>query len=181
MTYESDIAEFTRSLGIETVVHFDADILVPEPRIREYCLQNRCGKCGANHMCPPNIGSLEQIAAFLPRYRKGILLQYSSNLDVKHDKRGLKKTKLDFHRKILKIEKYLKKQGKMEIMGLIGGNCELCSRCKASLAEACIHPGRARTSLEALAIDVTELCRKFGLDAAFRDDRITWTGCVLTE
>jgi len=173
--------KFARVLGIETVIFFDAAILTPEDRIREYCLQNRCGSFGANHMCPPHIGSVEEVKAFLKRFKTGILLQCSGSLDTKKDKKGLKKTKLDFHRRILQIEKYLKGQGITGLMGMIGGNCELCVVCNASRAEACVHPGRARTSLEAMAIDVMALRDKFGLDTAFYDHKITWTGCVLME
>jgi predicted metal-binding protein len=178
---KSALKEFAGELGIEEVVFFEAGILQPEDRIRQYCIQNKCGKYGANHMCPPQIGSVDDVKTFLQKYKRGILLQYSGSLDVKKDSKGLKKTKIDFHRKILELEKYLKQHGETEIMGMIGGNCELCITCKAALGEACSHPGRARTSLEALAVDVMGLRKALGLDAAFYDDKITWTGCILAE
>lgn len=63
--------------------------------------------------------------------------------------------------------------------GLIGGTCSLCDVCKARSNEPCPYPNCARMSLEAIAVDVTSLLDKFGLDNSFRADRITWTGCIL--
>ena len=43
-----------RESGIETCVEFEADLLVPEERIREYCYENKCGNYRNNYMCPPH-------------------------------------------------------------------------------------------------------------------------------
>jgi predicted metal-binding protein len=86
---------------------------------------------------------------------------------------------MNFHGKVLFIEELLKEKGIKRLWGMIGGACGLCVVCKARDGQPCPYPDRARTSLEALAIDVPKFLATFGLDNRFHEDRITWTGCVL--
>ncbi len=173
------IAEFAKKLGIQTCLEFRSELLAPEERIRAYCLENKCGSYGNNYMCPPNIGSLEEIRVRLKKFQRGVLLQYSRDIDVKGNRKGVIKTKLDFHEKILEIEEYLKSSGTSEVLGLIGGSCGLCDVCRAKVNEPCLYPDKARPSLEAIGVDVLTLLDKLSLDNKFHEDRITWTGCVL--
>jgi predicted metal-binding protein len=168
-----------RELGIETCVEFEAALLVPEERIREYCYENKCGNYRNNYMCPPHVGSIEEIRARLSTFRRGVLLQYSKPVDVRNDIVGVRQTRVDFHRKILRLEAFLKEEGVDGVWGMIGGSCALCEVCKAKLDEPCPFPDEARASLESIGIDVLALLERFGLDNKFRPDRITWTGCIL--
>ncbi len=173
------VEEFARQLGIETCLEFDLDVLVPEERIRAFCLENKCGNYGYNYMCPPYVGSVEEIRIKLKKFKRGVLLQYAKSLDIRGDREGVRQTKVDFHHKIIQIEEFLRKEGINQVWGMIGGSCELCDVCKAKMSEPCPYPDEARTSLEAIAIDVLALLDKFGLDSKFHADKITWTGCVL--
>jgi len=173
------VEEFARQLGIETCLEFDLDVLVPEERIRAFCLENKCGNYGHNYMCPPYVGSVEEIRIKLKKFKRGVLLQYAKSLDIRGDREGVRQTKVDFHHKIIQIEEFLRKEGINQVWGMIGGSCELCDVCKAKMSEPCPYPDKARTSLEAIAIDVLALLDKFGLDSKFHADKITWTGCVL--
>jgi predicted metal-binding protein len=173
------VEEFARQLGIETCLEFDLDVLVPEEKIRAFCLENKCGNYGHNYMCPPYVGSVEEIRIKLKKFKHGVLLQYAKSLDIRGDREGVRQAKVDFHHRILQIEEFLRKEGINQVWGMIGGSCELCDVCKAKMGEPCPYPDKARTSLEAIAIDVLALLDKFGLDSKFHADKITWTGCVL--
>jgi predicted metal-binding protein len=173
------VQEQAGKLGFDLCLEFDPTLLVPEQSIRGYCIENRCGSYDANHMCPPRIGSLEEIAVRLQGFSQGVLLQYSRPLDVANDREGVIRTKLEFHHLILRLERRLKKRGATHLWDLIGGNCELCRTCTAVEDRPCRHPERARTSLEAIGVDVVGLQEKLGLDGQFHPDRITWTGCIL--
>ncbi|MDM7998806.1 MAG: DUF2284 domain-containing protein [Dehalococcoidia bacterium] len=166
-------------MGFDLCLEFDPALLVPEKRIRAYCIENRCGSYNAHHMCPPRVGSLAEVTARLRRCRQGFLLQYSRPLDVVHDFEGVLRTKLEFHRLILRLERRLSRRGFTGVWGLIGGNCGLCRTCTAVKDEPCRHPEKARTSLEALGVDVVGVSEKLGLDGRFHPDRVTWTGCIL--
>jgi predicted metal-binding protein len=173
------ILEFARQLGIETCLEFSPELLVPEQRIRELCSENKCGNYRSNYMCPPHVGSLEEIKARLSEFRRGLLLQYSKTLDVRNDMEGVKETKIDFHNNILRLEEFLGSEGIQPVWGMIGGSCELCEPCRAKFGEPCPYPDKARMSLESIAIDVLSFLDRFGLDNKFYPDKITWTGCIL--
>lgn len=168
-----------RQLGIETCFEFSSEMMAPEERIRAFCLENKCGNYGNNYMCPPYVGSIEEIRIRLKKFQRGWLLRYSKSLDVRGDKEGVRQTRINFHQKILSIEEFLRKRGMNQLWGMIGGNCGLCDICTAKTGEPCLYPGEARMSLEAIAVDVIGLLDKFGLDSKFHKDKITWTGCVL--
>jgi len=173
------VQEQARILGFDLCLEFDPGLLVPEERIREYCTENRCGSYDGNHMCPPRVGSLEEIAVRLQGFSQGVLLRYSRPLDVANDREAVIGTKLEFHRLILRLERRLRRRGMTQLWGLIGGNCGLCRICTAVEDKPCRHPERARTSLEAIGVDVVELQERLEIDGRFHPDRITWTGCIL--
>jgi predicted metal-binding protein len=130
-------------------------------------------------MCPPHIGSIDEINKRFKRFQRGVLLQYSKSLDVRRNRKGVEQTKKDFHERILKLEEFLYSEGITNVWGMIGGSCSLCEICKARFDEPCPHPEKARTSLESLSIDVLGLLQQCGLDNKFHPDKITWTGCIL--
>jgi predicted metal-binding protein len=166
-------------LGIEIAGQFDPETIVPEERIRAFCRQDKCGNYALNYMCPPFVGTIEEIKAKLNNYRRGLLIRYTREIDIQKDREGVFRTQTDFHHKILKIEKCLCKSERAPVWGLIGGNCRLCPVCRAKTSEPCLFPGEARMSLEAIGIDVLRLLAKLGLDNRFHADKITWTGCIL--
>ena len=148
-------------------------------------MENKCGHFRKHYMCPPYVGSLDEIKVKLKRYHRGVLVQRSWPLDVKNDREGLIQSKVAFHKTILNIEDYcrnvisLRGTDLEHIWGFIGGTCELCQPCKAVTEEPCPCPEQARTSLEALGIDVVRLLKTYGLDSDFHADCVTWTGCLL--
>ena len=176
---EKRLSEYAMLLGIGTSRMFNPGLLIPEQRIRDYCFENECGNFRNNYMCPPHVGTLDETRDRLDRFKKGALFQYSQPVDVKNNRRGVTQIKVDFHKKILKIENFLKDEGLSEVWGMIGGSCQLCDACKAIAKEPCPYPDKARMSLESMAIDVLALLARFNLDNRFHPDRITWTGCVL--
>lgn len=175
-----DLTLFSKKIGLDHCEEFSPKLLIPEERIREYCHQNVCNKYGKHHMCPPFVGTIEETKSKFKDYDKAILLRYSQNLKVSEDISGVEKSKVEFHKKILKIEKYLGDRN-IECWGLIGGSCFLCKECMAIYNKPCKNPNMARPSLEALGIDVQKLLDNFGLDNNFYSDKILWTGCVLMK
>jgi predicted metal-binding protein len=178
---KTKFVELMKRLEIESFREFAAEMLVPEERIRAFCAENKCGSYGHNYMCPPLIGSLEDIRNNLKNYSRGVLFQYSKKLDTEKDLAMARQTKVDFHEKVLRIEDFLRRSGIDKVWGLIGGSCELCDTCRVDQAEPCPYPERARMSLEAIGVDVMGLAGRLGLDSEFHQDRIVWTGCVLVN
>lgn len=174
-----DLCEYARQLGIEHCLKFTSEILITEERVRGFCLENKCGNYGHNYMCLPYTGSLDEIRLKLEEFKHGMLFQYSKNIDIRGDREGVIQTKKDFHDKVLYMEDFLKKSGINRLWGMIGGSCGLCDICRAKSQEPCAYPDQARTSLEAIGVDVLGLLDKFGLGSKFHADKIIWTGCIL--
>ena len=190
-----NLSKAAKRLGIETCLEFDPKLLVPQQKVRAACMENKCGSYGTHYMCPPYIGTIDEIKSRLKKFQRGVLLQYSQPVNVKSalegfmksgpeglmvsDLEGLIKSMLDFQNKVLSLERSLRKQGIEEIWGMLGGNCRLCEPCLAATGEPCLYPKKARNSLESIGVDVITLLNSFGSDSKFRDDKITWTGCIL--
>ncbi len=175
-----DIDTFAKKIGFSICTKFDPKLLVPEERIREYCLENKCGNCGKNYTCPPDAGTLEELKIRLGSYSEAYLLQYSEKMDVSlKNLRKVTKSKNTFHKKVLKMEQFLRDTGIENVWGLIGGNCGICKHCGKISGMPCRHPDEARISLESAGIDVGKLLESLGLKLEFQPDKITWTGCVL--
>jgi predicted metal-binding protein len=176
------IVSSIRKLGATYCQFIPSYLLVPEERIRTYCYQNICGSYNVHLTCPPHTGTIGEIKQKLKKFKTGILIQYSENINVQEDHDGLRRTKLKFHHIVLEIEKYLKRKMNLEnIWGMIGGNCALCDECAGYRGKPCMYPDKARISMEALAIDVIGLLTRLQLDATFYQDKITWTGIVLID
>ena len=174
-----DINETAASLGLTACIAIDPAVLEPEEHVRNYCRANKCGAYGRNYMCPPYSGMLDKLRNKFRDYSAAWLFTYSVPLDVKNDPEGVKQSRLDFHRKILEMEKAFPPESR--VWGLIGGRCGLCEKCSVLIGKPCAHSKDARSSLESVGIDVAKVMEAAGLTLEFRDDRVTWTGCVLTK
>jgi predicted metal-binding protein len=174
-----NVCEFASQLGIQTCLEFNPELLVPEERVRGYCTQNRCGNYGKSHMCPPFVPPIEEVKTQLKKFQHSILLRHTVNLNIKRDWKLIKQSMTDFHNEILQVEEFLKKTGIKEVWGMTAGTCGICEVCSAKSEKPCVHPDKARASLEALGIDVVALMVKLGLDHQFHADKVMWTGCVL--
>lgn len=173
------IRQLLEQLEIDTYREFSLAGVEPEQRIREFCAANKCGNYGRNHMCPPHVGTLDEITAKLRYYRRGILMQYVAYMDVHHDKAGLRRSRNEFLAKVRQVEKHLHENGVTQLWTMVGGCCGVCDVCSATLGLSCLHPEQARMPMEGLGIDVLALLERVGLDNKFHDDKVTWSACIL--
>ena len=175
------ILERAGQIGFTEGLAFAHELLIPEQRIRDFCQENKCGHYLGNYMCPPYIGSIVEMKERLGEFHRGVLLQYSKSLEVKRGNKEVRESRVALHNKILEIEEFMRNEGIERMWGISGGSCALCDVCQAKLGEPCVYPDKAKTSLEALGVNVLALLHKLGLDNKFYPDKITWTGCILFE
>ena len=175
------ILERAGQMGFTESLAFDPGLLVPKQRTRDFCEEDKCGDYNNNYMCPPCVGSLEEIKGQLEEFHRGLLLRYSRSMEVKKGNKEITDSKAAFHNKILQLEEFMRGEGIEHMWGISGGSCGLCEPCHARLSEPCLYPDKAKASLEALGIDVLDLLDEFGLDNKFYPDKITWTGCILFD
>jgi predicted metal-binding protein len=167
----------------EVKLIYASDVIVDE-RVRLKCQIPICETYGKNLMCPPFMPSVAEFRAALARYDRALILQ----LKVPLRKKPKGKTREIFdparvlHELVNMGERLCFEAGFRFATGLIGGCCRLCKECVAVEMEGfCRHPFRARTSMEAMGIDVIATAEKadIPLSGFPITEQVTWTGLIL--
>lgn len=99
------------------------------------------------------------------------------------DFRGAKAAAIRLHKLINDVEGRAMALGFPYALGLIGGECMLCSECVgAPSGKACRRPYEARPSMEGVGIDVIRTSIKAGLPFEVPPKKeIIWSGLVLID
>ena len=102
-----------------------------------------CSGFGLSLCCPPRTPTPDEMRKILDSYSHGILLhrqiKKGSNVNAR-----LSETAVD-------VEQALFLDGYYKAWTL---GCGPCGRCKVCTMEACVHPDKARPSMEACGVDV---------------------------
>lgn len=177
------------------------DKIVMDPRVRLKCLVPVCVNYGRNRMCPPNLPSLDEFGKALLRYHHAVIIQFKIGLNQAEvqdrfavkDLQALvldegysqvmKETLCDMLEVLGKLEKDALYMGYRFAAGLSGGSCVLCAECVGPGEDKqCLHPFKARPSMEAMGIDVVATAELAGLKVQFpADTEAVWTGMLLVD
>jgi predicted metal-binding protein len=154
--------------------------LVIEEKVREYCMQNKCGQYGRNFMCPPKVGSVESNRKKILDFDSCLVLIKKHKLINPENREEFYIPAKELHKILLEIENEAKELGYNKATSLIAGNCRMCKPCKIVFGEKnCPYPEKSRPSAEALGINVIETIKKLGLHLEFKKDEVTWVGIIL--
>jgi predicted metal-binding protein len=157
-----------------------ASSVVVQERVWLKCLVPLCDMAGTNPCCPPYTPQPDFIRKALSQYRWAVLFKrdvrslekyIATSVAQQKEKRGLAVEK-KFHRKTYEIvgrlEVYAQTEGYDLAMGFACGSCRsnLCNKAPCAFLEKgeCRFPLQARPSMEAVGIDVFDLCNKVGWD-----------------
>lgn len=126
--------------------------------------QYGCPNYGKTLCCPPYSPDYEATQRFLSEYKKGIIVQYTMQLDPTGPA-DFERADLQLSNELLCILLELEREAFLlnhyKAFALKAGRCRLCEKCNL---EHCVHPTKARPSLEACGIDVFALARDNGFD-----------------
>ncbi len=137
--------------GIDRALVVETSHVVTAPWVRMKC-QFGCAGYAQSLCCPPRTPTPDEMRKILDLYTYGILLH-------RHIKKGgkaverLSQTAVDLERSIF-LDGYYK-------AWTLGSGP--CGRCKTCNMEACLHPDKARPSMEACGIDVFATARAYHL------------------
>lgn len=124
--------------------------------------QYGCPNYGATLCCPPYAPDYETTQKFLSEYQYGLLVEYtfpiSADAQQNFAAADLKMSNnlLDI---LLTIERDAFLSNHYRAFALKAGRCRLCEKCNL---KKCVHPTKARPSLEACGIDVFALASDNG-------------------
>lgn len=169
-----DDLERYRSLAIELGAT-DAKVITAtelrvDERVRAKCLFPKCSQYGTNANCPPHVPDVTFTRRLLRRYRYGLI--FSSRSETKHYlgegyKRGQPtEAKKALERVLSELESTSYYEGYYFSVAFGQGSCKsiFCAseECSVLLGRGCRSPLRARPSMEAIGIDVFDICVKCG-------------------
>ena len=108
-----------------------------------------CPHYGKTLTCPPYSPKPQQTRELLKGYKHALLLKYDSSQDP--------------NKLLFEIEREVFLRGQYSALGLGAGRCRLCETCNPEIG-SCVHPEKARPSMEACGIDVFATTRNANLD-----------------
>ncbi|MDP4159191.1 MAG: DUF2284 domain-containing protein [Bacillota bacterium] len=158
------LMSFIKSLGVDQLAVIAVEDIQFNEDFRKQCEQNSCGSYNKNWMCPPALGSIEELKEQALKFKQGLLFQTVYQLEDSFDYEGMQEG-TENHTKILrkvldniKSTKILK-----EFLPLNVGPCTFCGKCTFLDGKECRFPDEAVSSVEAYGIDVMALEKSCGM------------------
>lgn len=183
----NEIVTLARQHGAKDALIIRASDIVVDERVIMKCMIPRCRHYG-DLVCPPNVMKPAEFRTILEKYRYGIMLstEYKNpprppSLENSDEvSREIRTKAAELSEILLKLESYTLSKGCRFAAGLTGGSCKYCDECIGS--GKCLHPYKARPSMEAVGIDVVATLRNIGIELAFPvTDTVKWWGLLLVD
>lgn len=149
--------------------------LIFEERVKMNCFY--CGRYGENWMCPPNLPKIDYKKMF-NEYSFGALVYLKMVLDNENYNDVRNNSSIILHKGLLCMEKYFWNHNNPTCISFIAGGCKLC---KGGCGEKrCNNPYAARSSIEAIGVNIIETAKKYGLNITFPPDKyLTRCGLIV--
>ena len=80
-----ELKKIGNSIGFFKVEELNIDKIKLLPEVRQMCSTDKCHMYGRNWSCPPACGTLEECAADISVYKKGIIVQTKGELEDEFD------------------------------------------------------------------------------------------------
>jgi len=152
MKKTKDLAPYVKMAlqrGVDDAAVVETSRVVTAPWVRMKC-QFGCAGFGQSLCCPPRTPTPDETRQILDSYTHGILLH-------RHIKKGGKAVER-LSQTAVDLERTLFLDGYYKAWTLGSGPCGRCKECNM---EACVHPDKARPSMEACGIDVFATARAY--------------------
>ena len=162
-------------LGATDAKIITTDVVVIDDRVRAKCIYPKCEYYGTNAHCPPHAMDLEQTRKLVNNFKHAIFFKIKVPTELIAGKRTLEQIKENRHisRKrfeiVARIESEAFYDGYYLAVGFGGGTCKaiFCpdQDCRVlKPGQGCNLPYRARSSMEAVGMDVYLMATKVGWD-----------------
>ena len=138
--------------GVTDAVVIETSKVFTEAWVRMKC-QYGCSMFGKGLCCPPHTPTPEQMRKILDSYKHGILLH-------RHIQKGYKQIN-DFNEIIVDLERTVFLDGYYKAWAVGSGPCTRCKEC--NITGTCLHPEKARPSMESCGIDVYKTAKQSNL------------------
>lgn len=159
-------------LGATDATVVTPDMVSIDDRVIAKCVYPKCVGYGTSANCPPYAMDIEQVRKVVAMYRYGLFIWIKVPSEDIAGRQGLRKVApwlRKLHKIVCRIEAEAFYDGHKLALGFSGGPCKaaFCPdvECSALVpGQACRHPLRGRSAMEAVGIDVMDLAAKVGVD-----------------
>lgn len=165
-----------KELGFDEAVILDVSTLQPRADVRAMCAEDKCGAYGRNWTCPPHCGTLDDCAARIGGYSRGILLQTVGKLEKTIDTKGYRRAEERHLRQFRAFAESIREMYPTALC-LGAGGCRICPKC--AFPDPCRFPEKAYPSMEGYGLFVTQVCRDNRIPYHHGERTVTFTACVL--
>jgi predicted metal-binding protein len=175
-----NLVDEVKALNVKNASMVDASVIQYSKEFRQLCAQNKCGYYGKNWMCPPAVGTFDDLKEKASRYKWGLIFQTVHKLSKRFDFEGMNEA-ARIHEKIArKVQNLiLDRAGTKEVLPLGAGPCKFCATCTYLDGEACRFPDKAMASVESYGIDVAALLKACGMPYHNGKETVSYVGCIL--
>ena len=158
----------------------DTADIVFDPAFRPYCEENLCGQYGANHSCPPDCGSAEDMKNRVLAHKKALVLQTIWEISDYTDAAAIKKAKKAHNAAEIRLVQALRQDG---CDGIIVGasGCALCSPCLQTLGQPCKFPDLQYSCMSAYCVFVKKLADACGMEYSPGDGLLAFFGMYVYD
>ena len=152
--------------------------IVLDPQFREICRRNSCGRYGRCHMCPPDLGEMEDLMAKVRAYPKALVYQSVWPLEDSFDFESMMEGGAGHQKLSTKLQRAAKELLEVPFLHLSSG-CRLCERCAKLDDSPCRHPEEALGAVEGYCINVSSTIKGTDLKYVNGENTVTYFGMIL--
>jgi predicted metal-binding protein len=172
------VTDRLRRLPLNQADPIDVGLLSYEQEIRAMCEMNRCGRYGRSWNCPPQVGSLEDLAEKCGVYRHGLFFNTVSALEDSFDFEGMMAAAARFGEILAEIDASVREIMPADAYLLLGaGSCGACETC--AYPDPCRRPEKLHIPIEACGVNVVELAKNTGFRYNNGPNTVTYFGLLL--
>jgi len=148
------------------------------PKFRDACEQNVCGKFGTCWMCPPDVGDINEMISYAKTFENIFVFQTIGQLEDSFDIEGMEDAAKKHNALVATLAKNCNRV--LENYLILGaGACHICLSCTKPENKPCAHPKKAIPSLEAYGVAVAELAKISGLAYINGVNTVTFFGGIM--
>lgn len=155
------------------------DLIIDE-RVRLKCQVPICPHYNQCLMCPPHTMSLKQFRKVTEKYELALLVQVKS---AGWEEQQVLAAEQKLHGAINHLESQALARGCYFAAGFIASSCKLCPNCVGIHSrKGCLHPYKARPSIEAMGVDIYRTAMAAGLPFELGSgDGVVYCGLLLVK
>ena len=172
-----ELCDLARQIGFEHAGSLEPATIELKEEVREMCASGKCAMYGKRWSCPPGCGTIPECRELLKGYRCGILVQSVGKLEDSFDIETMMETEAAHKERFYAMRKALLDRG-VTALAAGAGCCTVCKECTYPDAP-CRFPEQKMSSMEALGMLVTEVCKANDLPYFYGENTIAYTSCFL--